>query len=327
MVEQCYRCSVGVWPDGDLLDTTDSLSGFLGSDSDVSRFSPGGSPGVSDNVVFLSVLSSVSDGGDGVVESGSRALGLGDNTTGVVHESGLLGIDGDGNWSLLDGGFQGRGGVGRDLMNFSDVNLSGVLSGVASSVSGSVGVVLLKVLSVRLDVVHGVFLPSTVATSAGGIAVNDLLLREGKELSSLDEVVSLNGAGGRESPAGSALSLVLNWVDGTLGSPVNRGSSWHGEDSVLWEGLWSLVSEESLLLLRGHVGELVVSVSGTTVHGVELSNFGVGLLELSESEFVLLFGSVGLSVLNNVAHERSLDGGDFGVSGSRGSKKGNSSHV
>jgi hypothetical protein len=180
---------------------------------------------------------------------------------------------------------------------------------------------------VRLDVVHGVFLPSTVATSAGGIAVNDLLLREGKEMSSLDEVVSLNGAGGRESPAGSALSLVLNWVDGTLGSPVNRGSSWHGEDSVLWEGLWSLVSKESLLLLRGHVGELVVSVSGTTVHGVELSNFGVGLLELSESEFVFLFGSIGLSVLNNVAHERSLDGGDFGVGSSRGSEEGNGSHV
>jgi len=70
--EECssLSSSVGVWPDGDLLDTADTLSRGLGGNSDVSLFSPGGSPGVSDNVVFLSVLSSVSDGGDGVVELG-----------------------------------------------------------------------------------------------------------------------------------------------------------------------------------------------------------------------------------------------------------------
>ena len=115
-----HKCSVGVWPDGDLLDTANTLSRFLGGNSDVSRFSPAGSPGVSDNVVLLSVLGSVSDGSDGVVEGGSRALGGRDNTTGVVHESVLLGIDSDGNWSLLDGGLQGRGRVGRNFVNVGD---------------------------------------------------------------------------------------------------------------------------------------------------------------------------------------------------------------
>jgi hypothetical protein len=322
-----HKCSVGVWPDGDLLDTAYTLSRFLGGNSDVSLFSPAGSPGVSDNVVLLSVLGSVSDSSDSVVESGSRALRLRDNTTGVVHESVLLGIDGDGNWSLLDGGLQGRGGVGRNFVDVGDRDMTRIAAGVAGSVSGSVSVVGLEILSVGLNVVHGIFLPSTVATSARGVAVNNLLLGERDEVSSGDSVVSLNSASGREGPAGSAFSLVLDGVDGTLLSPVNRGSSWHGELEVFWEGLWSLVSQESLLLSRGQVGELVVSISGRSVHGVKLSNISVGLLELLESEFVFLFGSVGLSVLNNVAHERSLDGGDFGVGGSRGSEEGNGSHV
>jgi len=254
-------------------------------------------------------------------------LGSGNNTTGVIHESALVSGDGDGDWSLLDGGFQGRGRSSGNFVDSSDLDLSGVGRVVASSVSGSVGVLALEVLGVGLNVLHGVFLPSTVATVALGVAVNDLLLREGEESSSGDLVMSLNGGGGRESPAGSARSLVLDWVDGTLGSPVNRGGGWEGELKVGWEGLWSLVSEHLSEFLFSHVRELVMSVGGGSVHGVKLSNGFVGLKELLESEFVFLFGSVGLSVLNNVAHERSLGGGDFGVGGSRGNKKGEGSHV
>ena len=254
-------------------------------------------------------------------------MGSGNNTTGVIHESALVSGDGDGDWSLLDGGFQGRGRSSGNFVDSSDLDLSGVGRVVASSVSGSVGVLALEVLGVGLNVLHGVFLPSTVATVALGVAVNDLLLREGEESSSGDLVMSLNGGGGRESPAGSARLLVLDWVDGTLGSPVNRGGGWEGELKVGWEGLWSLVSEHLSEFLFSHVRELVMSVGGGSVHGVKLSNGFVGLKELLESEFVFLFGSVGLSVLNNVAHERSLGGGDFGVGSSRGNKKGEGSHV
>ena len=310
MVEQCYRCSVGVWPGGDLLDTTDSLSRFLGGNSDVSGFSPGGSPGVSDNVVLLSVLSSVSNGGDGVVESGSRALGLGDNTTGVVHESGLLGIDGDGNWSLLDGGFQGRGRVGRDFMNTGDVNLSGVLGGVASSVSGSVGVVLLEVLGVRLDVVHGVFLPSTVATSASGVAVNELLLSKRHEVSSGNLVVSLHGANSGEGPAGSTVTLVLDWVHNgwrNLG-PVNMGRLWNsinnGNNSVV---VIVDVSEEVLELFIRHVRGEVVSISGGSILRVKSLDFRRGLFEVSKSHFIFFIGRVALSVFKHVVAELLLE--------------------
>jgi hypothetical protein len=60
-----------------------------------------------------------------------------------------------------------------------------------------------------------------VALSAG--AVNKLLLGKRNELSALNLISTFHGTGGRESPAGTALSLVLNRGNGTLSSPVDRG--------------------------------------------------------------------------------------------------------
>ena len=58
-------------------------------------------------------------------------------------------------------------------------------------------------------------------------AINNLLLREGLKFSRDDLVNTLEGTSGGEGPAGSTLSLVLDWGDGTLCSPVNRvGIGW-----------------------------------------------------------------------------------------------------
>ena len=70
------------------------------------------------------------------------------------------------------------------------------MGGSAGSVSGGVGVVLFKGLSVLLDVLHGVSLPSTIASIAGVVAIDELLLGEGEELTLLDGVVSFDGSGG-----------------------------------------------------------------------------------------------------------------------------------
>ena len=48
------------------MDTADTLS-FDGGDLDVSLVSPGSTPGVSDEVVVLSGLGSITNGSDGVV--------------------------------------------------------------------------------------------------------------------------------------------------------------------------------------------------------------------------------------------------------------------
>ena len=52
-----------------------------------------------------------------------------------------------------------------------------------------------------LKVLVSLVLPATLATVAALNAGNELLLRERKELSSLDEVLSLNGSSSSEGPA------------------------------------------------------------------------------------------------------------------------------
>ena len=91
--------SLHVWPDGGLLDSADTGGTFNGGDHDVTLISPVWSPGVSDDVVRLSVSLSITDSGDGVIEGGSASGGV-HNTTGVSLENFSVSFDGNGNWSL-----------------------------------------------------------------------------------------------------------------------------------------------------------------------------------------------------------------------------------
>ena len=191
--------SVSGWPERGLLDTADTDT-VDGSDLDVSLISPRSTPGVSDEVVLLSVLGSVSDSGDGVIEGGSAGGGV-EDTTVVELEDGSVSLNGDGGWSLGNGSLELGDGSGLDVSVGLDLDLA--LGGrvLAGSVSSGVWVVGLELLSVRLGVLEGVSLPSTGASIGGSVAVDELLLGEGEESSGLDEVVSLNGGGGREGPA------------------------------------------------------------------------------------------------------------------------------
>ena len=182
-----------------MLDTADTLS-VNGGDLDVALISPGGTPGVSNEVVLLAGLGSVTNSGDGVVELGSAELGV-HNTGLVLLEDRSVGLNGDGNWLLGNGGLELVNGSSWDGLVGLDINLSGVLGGLAGSGSSGVGVVALEVLGVLLGVDESVGLPSTVASVGLGVAVNELLLGEGEELAGGDEVGTLDGSGGGESPA------------------------------------------------------------------------------------------------------------------------------
>jgi len=76
------------------------------------------------------------------------------------------------------------------------VDLSFEGGGSASSISGGVGVVALENLSVFLNVVHTVSLPSSIASMALLVAINELLFGEGDQFSGLDGVVTFHSAGG-----------------------------------------------------------------------------------------------------------------------------------
>ena len=101
------------------MDTADTGGSFNGGDHDVTLISPVWSPGVSDDVVRLSVLVSISDSGDGVIELGSASGGVQD-TTGVTLESHLVGFDGDGDWSLGDSSKELSSRVGLDGVDLGD---------------------------------------------------------------------------------------------------------------------------------------------------------------------------------------------------------------
>jgi len=276
------------------LDTADTNT-IDGGDVDVALVSPRSTPGVSDNVVVLSIAVSITNGGDGVIKLGSASSGV-EDTRSVALEDGSVGLDGNGGGSGGDGSLEVGNGSGTNGGDGLDVDLA--LGGIvlASSGSGSVWVSSLELLAVSLDVVHGVGLPTTLATIRGGIAVNNLLLGEGEESAGGNEVVSLNGGGGREGPAGTALTLVLDGVDGTLGSPVDGVGEvvgGEGDNGGLVNGLGSLVSEESLVLILGPGGELIVSNGeGVLGVGVDLVDLSILLGVESESELVLFLSSI-----------------------------------
>ena len=172
---------------------------LLGGDTDVTLISPAGRPGVSDNEVVDSTGGSVTNSGDGVIELGSTSGGVKD-TRSISLEDRLVGLNGDGGWSLSNGGSKIGSGVLRNLMDFRDVHLwcSTLLAG---TVLGGVSVITFENLTVLGNVVHAISLPSSIASSTLGIAIDELLFGEGDQSSGLDLVVSFDGTGGGEGPA------------------------------------------------------------------------------------------------------------------------------
>ena len=182
-----------------MLDTANTLS-WLGGDSDVAILTPRSSPGVSHDVKVLTSLRAIADSGDGVIELGSAFAGVQD--TGLIHlEDSLVSLNGDRDWALSDGSLQLVNGLGSDVVDLGNENLT--LGGIslALAILGVVWVVRLSLLLVGLEVGHGVLLPSTIASIGLLVAVNQLLLGEAEELSSLLEMSTLDGNGGREGPA------------------------------------------------------------------------------------------------------------------------------
>lgn len=110
--------------------------------------------------------------------------------------------------------------------------------------------------------------------------------------------------------------MVLDWVDGTLGSPVDGFLEvLLGEDDNVLLLLNSLESEELLVFSISPGGEHVVSNGeGVVDISVDLSVLGILLSEDVKSELVFLGGSVGVSVGGDVLDEGLFDlGGDEGV--------------
>lgn len=178
-----------------------------GGDSHVTMLTPAFSPGVSDDVVGLArlLIFAVADSGDGVIKVSSTLMRV-DDTSGVVVEDLFVGLDGHRDYTLLNGTLEANS---RVLRNISVVLNSDITSGKGSLARGlmaSFGVRVIRVLSfesltVLLQIIEGLILPSTIAAEAFGVARDQLLLGEAQKGTGSSEVSVLSCSSGGESPA------------------------------------------------------------------------------------------------------------------------------
>ena len=109
------------------------------------------------------------------------------------------GTDRDSEWSLGQSGLHGGDALWGDGVNGGDLDASGGV--LAVSVLGNVWVGGVSLDTVRLYPFLGVVVGSTMAVVVWVNAIDEHLLGEGDDLTSLDGVMSLNGLDGGESPA------------------------------------------------------------------------------------------------------------------------------
>ena len=172
--------SVGGWVQVLHLDTADTFAWNSGN-LDVSRVSPAGAPGVSDDPVVLAILCAESDSTDGVIELGTAA-GIVQDSTSVHLEAQLVSLDGQSDWRFGDSCLELVNAVGWNVsvagIFYFSVGLACNASS-ADSMAGGVWVYRLSYLSVLHKVHESVCLETTIAAHGVGVAGNELLLREG----------------------------------------------------------------------------------------------------------------------------------------------------
>lgn len=245
--------------------------------------------------------------------------GIGQDSALVRLEVARLGIDRDGDGLLDDCRLERSVAVWSDfgVGGGADVGCLGGNVG-ASTIRGGVGVSVLKIGTMARIVVEGVALPAAVATEARLDTVDELLLREllhsARAFVLSDVVGRLQATHGGEGPAGTALTLVLDWRHCTSRDPVNtHGPVWHGSQILMVLNRLVLLrhlggSEHLGALVLSPVREEVVTVDGRSLKRVDLLDLSIALLEDLESHLVLLLGGVSLRVLSDVVNELELDG-------------------
>jgi len=267
----------------------DATSVAAGGDLHVTVHSPACAPAVLD----LEIAVAIADSQDTVVQVGAAARG--DGTAIVELEGHLVCLNGNRHRALLDGALQRIGALRHGLVASDAALRDGGCAGrrLAASVTSGVWVAGLRAHIHSLFIGKAQLHASAIAASVAVLgAVNELLLRERLQLARANLPGTLHGACGGEGPARAALALVLHRGHCTLGGPV------HSERQLLalvlmhakvghvcpLLGGW-LIAEAccGLVLLRGHVGELVET---------ELQRLTLGILLCDGSQVCLECGLV-----------------------------------
>jgi len=229
-----------------------------------------------------------------MVQLAGRASSLIVDSRGVQLEGVVAGIDGNRHGLLSNSGLESTLGTRGNISVSRDGGTNVGSRESALSLDTLIRVAGLGVNTTVLDdVLEGVVHQTTIATivSVAARAISQVLFRERDKVSSGDLVDTLNGTSGRESPAVTALSLVLDGSDSTASAPVNRGG---GSNSGGGKDSWELVDTGSevgtSVLLVAQVSKHVKAELGLVVLRVPLVNIvhvvledGVSYLELLSS--------------------------------------------
>ena len=259
----------------------------------VAGLTPLNAPADPEDPVVRATLSAIADNVTSAAEADRRARRLVIDATGVALEGPKRSIETNADWAILSAL------VGEFiLIALADLDVApdranGLGSREPAAVLGGlVRVVRLEVEPATLlgdDVVEGRGHLTTVAPIANEVinAVDEVGLRVSLELARGKEVRALSRGDGRESPAAAALALVLDVVDGTLQTPVERvGALEVALDSLVLPDM-RLETEERLVLARGQGGELVKGNLEGSLGVVLLNKTGVGEVD-TKAELVLV---------------------------------------
>jgi len=157
------------WVKRSVLDTanTHSVVRRISSNLNISILAPRGRPRVLDQEIVHTIFLTIADSEDSVVNSGAAEESVGQNTSGVGLE--VVGFSADRDRLGLQVGrlLESHVVVSSDVGVGSDSHVRCLRSVIsASSISSSVGPVVLVVSTVRLVIVERVALPTTVAAEA-----------------------------------------------------------------------------------------------------------------------------------------------------------------
>ena len=298
---ETFGHSVGGDSVGVVLAAADTSSLF-GSDSDVTRLTPGGSPRVSDDPVVNTICVTISNDSDSVVDLGWARSGV-DDTTSVHREHVVTSSKGNSNNTVVDSSLVLRNRSSSDGLIAG--NLNGSRTILTSLVLCLVWVLSLGSLTFLLEVVPSPEVPATAATMRSWVAINKLLLREVEKFTSCFPVSELSTSGTGEGPAGTTACLVLDGIDTALGSPVNCNSIVAlVEDSWLHKLLWNGSETEPLVSLGiSHGGEHVVTELERVLLLIPFVDHSILLLEEFESVFELISSTVRDSLGLEVGNE------------------------
>jgi len=284
--------------------------------TDEALLTPAGSPGVLDDPVLGAVLLTITDKKNTVVHTLRRARGIIDTAR---VEAPVGGINTDRERSVVVESSDHGVLVVVNEEPLAEVILDLALVELAGLVNTDIRIVRLRdhtdADSIGESIGHETTVAALIANLLSGarelhavlLTVDKLLLRDKRKLLVGKEPCTLHVASGRESPAGTAVGLVLHFSDGTVINPVlliRVGSEAVVGKSVTTRDLTDRHDAEVLggELLLSKIGKLVKS-EDTLALTVKVTNKSVVALESIVAGDVLLSIVVDLTMLDGPVDE------------------------